>query len=107
MANAIGTEERAALASQIARILLRHSDADLTESNIPPQTALIDTGFNLSSVNLLEALVEIEQALHVRLTDEALTVEVLSSFALFVDHVCNLIPPASGNRSAPSHANRA
>ena len=99
-------DERAALESQIGRILLRHSDADLREDHIPPQAALIDTGLALSSVDLLEALVEIEQALHVRLTDESLTVEVLSSFALFVDHVCNLISPHSGvpapeGRSSP------
>ena len=89
---AVGSPHRSALETQVARILLRHSTADLSADAVAPQTPLIDSGFNLSSVDLLEALVEIEQALHIRLTDEALTIEGLSSFGLFMDHVCRLMP---------------
>ena len=98
MANAKGVDERAALEHRVAQILLRHSAVEFAAGPIPPHTALIDSGFELSSVNLLEALVEIEQALQVRLTDEALTVEALSSFALFVDHLCRLMAQAASLR---------
>jgi len=93
MTDALTAEKRTALAAEISRVLLRHSDVEFAGDRIPPDTALIDSGLELSSITLLEALVEIEQTLHVRLTDEALTVEVLSSFALFVDHVCRLMVP--------------
>lgn len=81
----------AEIATQVARILVRHSDAGLAPEQVTDQVALIDTGLDLSSVDLLEALVEIEGALQVRLTDETLTVEALSSFGTFVDHVCKLL----------------
>jgi acyl carrier protein len=107
MASEVAKHERAVVEAQIRRILLRHSHADLTEDTVLPHTALIDTGFELSSVDLLEALVEVEQTLHLRLTDESLTVEVLSSFTLFVDHVCKLSPQASGSRSTLSRSSPA
>ena len=105
MADSIATEDRTALTKEVARILLRHSDVAFAGGQIPPHTALIDSGLELSSVTLLEALVEIEQTLNVRLTDEALTVEVLSSFAVFVEHVCNLRFPSSGSRAPSGRTN--
>jgi acyl carrier protein len=107
MDHGTGAEERAGIAAHVARILLAHSDADLTPERITPNTALIDSGLALASVDLLEALVEIEQALHVQLTDESLTVEILSSFALFVDHVCNLIPQGASSRVPAGTSSRA
>jgi acyl carrier protein len=94
MADAHAQNERSAVAAEVARILLRHTHVQFAEGAIPPQTPLIDSGLELSSVRLLEALVEIEQCLHVRLTDEVMTLDALSSFALFVDHVCRLKSPA-------------
>jgi acyl carrier protein len=90
VAQPFNPNDRSAVAAEVMQILVRHSDVEFDGGIIPPQTALIDSGLELSSVRLLEALVEIEQRLHVRLTDESLTVEVLSSFALFLDHVWRL-----------------
>ncbi|HEX7927286.1 MAG TPA: acyl carrier protein [bacterium] len=94
------TGPNADIAAQVAQILVRHSDAGLEPEQVTTDVALIDTGLDLSSVDLLEALVEIETALKVRLTDESLTVEALSSFGTFVEHVCRRIgsnAPGSGS----------
>src|SRR5262245_24137469 len=99
MAQRITPGQRADVAARIAEILVRHSSADLTPEQVIPETALIDSGLDLTSVNLLEALVELEQTLQVRLTDENLTIAALSSFALFVDHVCKLIPEPPQGRA--------
>lgn len=48
---------------------------------------MIDGGLDLTSVALLEAIVEIEERLQVRLLDEELSLAALSSLGSLVEHV--------------------
>lgn len=76
----------------IARILLRHARGTMRPEELNPDTALIGGGLDLASIELMEAIVEIEVSLDVSLQDDELTLAVLSSFSRFVDFVCSRRP---------------
>lgn len=79
----------------IVRILVRHSKEGLSLAQICPETPVIGSGLNLTSIELLEAIVEIEHAMGVKLRDEDLTVQFLSSTGTLAAHVSSLRSRAS------------
>jgi acyl carrier protein len=72
---------------QIAHILLRHAHRSDPPESLPDDIRLIDGGLNLDSWSLLEAIIEIEDQLKVRLREEDLTLEALMTFGTFATFV--------------------
>jgi len=72
---------------RIVEILMKHAGPAARNGKADVSTPLFDGGLEYSSIALLEAVMEIEDACGVRLRDEDLSTEVLSSIGSFVAHI--------------------
>jgi acyl carrier protein len=88
---------------QIVRIL--ESGFIVTETDVPlgAETALIEGGLNLDSVNLLELLVRVEEGFGITIEDEDINAELvatLGSLAAFVRRKLAARAPAGHSNPA-------
>ena len=80
----------------VVEVLQSHSASELELDAVAPDTALIDGGLGLDSVDLLMSILEIEEAVKLRLREEDLTEEVFATVGGLANHVCRRLKVTVG-----------
>lgn len=77
-------EQRSPTAAAVLAILCRHVAAGVT---VTEDATFFNAGVGLDSIGFLSVVLEIEEAVGIRLGEEDLTEEVLATVGSFVAHV--------------------
>ena len=83
----------------VVAILHSHSGSELGLDHVVPDTPLIDGGLGLDSIDLLKSILQIEEAVNLRLREEDMTEDVFATVGGLANHVCQKLAMVNGGGS--------